>query len=83
MAASPVSNWQPCCSAMRASPVSGHSLVHFADAQQVGGFAQQALAWANGNGIMSGKGEGIFVPQVMATRAQVAQMPKNFVEKAQ
>lgn len=61
---------------MRASPVSGHSLVHFAD-------AQQALAWANENGIMSGKGEGIFVPQVMATRAQVAQMPKNFVEKAQ
>ena len=54
--------------------------LHFTDADQASGFALEALRWAVENGVMSGKGGGILDPQGLATRAQTAQMLKNFIE---
>ncbi len=39
-----------------------------------------ALRWAAENGIINGKGDGILDPQGLATRAQVAQMMKNYID---
>ncbi|MDY3711551.1 MAG: S-layer homology domain-containing protein [Agathobaculum sp.] len=65
------------------SPASAHTLDGFRDTNQISEYAQQALAWANENGIMSGKGEGILDPQGTATRAQVAQMLMQLVDSQQ
>lgn len=65
------------------SPASAHTLDGFRDTNQISEYAQQALAWANENGIMSGKGEGILDPQGLATRAQVAQMLMQLVDSQQ
>lgn len=52
----------------------------FSDAGKVSGYAQEALCWANENGIVNGKGGGILDPRGLATRAQAAQMLKNYIE---
>ncbi len=59
---------------------STHDITNFSDAVQVSDYAKQALAWANENGIINGKGSGILDPKGQATRAQVAQMLKNLLE---
>lgn len=46
----------------------------FADADQIGAYAQEAMSWANAVGLLSGKGDGIMDPQGVATRAEVAAM---------
>lgn len=48
------------------------------DAYQISGFAQTAMRWAVENGIIKGHENGQLDPQGMATRAQAAQMLKNF-----
>lgn len=62
----------------------------FPDADQTSEYAKDAVAWAVGAGLMHGKSVGadasgkVLVkldPQGMATRAQVAQVIKNFVDK--
>jgi len=63
------------------SPESDHSLDHFADQEQISSYAQQALAWANANGILGGKGNSVLDPKGDATRAEVAQMLMNFVQQ--
>ena len=62
------------------SPDSSHGLSHFVDEDQISNYARVALAWANENGIINGKGNNILDPKGNATRAQVAQMLKNFIE---
>lgn len=52
----------------------------FTDADQTSGYAQQALRWAVSNGIISGYPNGQLNPGGTATRAQAAQMLKNFME---
>ena len=59
-------------------PESTHSLEHFADADQISGYACQAMAWANENGIINGTGDGRLAPQGTALRSQVAQMLMNY-----
>jgi uncharacterized repeat protein (TIGR02543 family) len=51
----------------------------FDDADQVSDWAQKALLWANENGIINGKGDGILDPTGTATRAEVAQLLKNYI----
>jgi hypothetical protein len=51
----------------------------FDDADQVSDWAQKALLWANENGIINGKGNGILDPTGTATRAEVAQLLKNYI----
>lgn len=64
------------------SPSGTAALESFTDQDQVGSYAAEAMAWAVEKGVMSGKGNGILDPRGQATRAQVAQMLMNFVEKA-
>ncbi len=60
------------------SPVSGEELA-FPDADEVSGFALEAVQWAGANGIIHGSG-GVLAPKDSATRAQAAQMLRNFFE---
>lgn len=62
------------------SPAATDKELHFTDADQASGFVLEALRWAAENGIMSGKGGGILDPKGLATRAQTAQMLKNYLE---
>ena len=61
------------------SPAVSANGLNFVDAGAISGYAQQAIAWAVANGVMSGKGGGVLDPQGNATRAEVAQMLLNFV----
>jgi len=54
-------------------------LGQFTDGETVSGWAQEAMAWAVSNGIISGSGSAI-LPQQSATRAQVAAMLMRFCE---
>ena len=62
------------------SPAATNKELHFNDESEINGFALEALRWAVENGIINGYGNGQLGPQGRATRAQVAQMLKNFIE---
>ncbi len=62
------------------SPTAGRRDLDFADAEQVSGYAREALCWAVENGVLKGSGKGRLVPGGTATRAEAAQMLKNFME---
>ncbi|RKJ81916.1 hypothetical protein D7X33_03020 [Butyricicoccus sp. 1XD8-22] len=61
------------------SPAPTSQALSFSDADAAGGYARMALCWAVENGIMSGNG-GRLDPKGQVTRAQTAQMLKNFIE---
>lgn len=61
------------------SPASSGALDRFTDGDFVSGYAQEAMRWAVENGVINGD-NGKLSPQGQATRAQVAQMLKNFIE---
>ena len=63
------------------SPAPSAQALDFPDAGSASGYALEALRWAVENGIISGYGSGQLAPQGLATRAQVAQMMKNFLER--
>ena len=63
------------------SPAATNKELHFNDTDEISGFALDAMRWAVENGILNGYGDGRLGPQGQATRAQVAQMLKNFIEK--
>ena len=63
------------------SPAATDRELHFADAHRASDWALDALCWATENGIINGKGGGILDPTGQATRAETAQMLKNFMEK--
>ncbi|MDR1572557.1 MAG: S-layer homology domain-containing protein, partial [Clostridiales Family XIII bacterium] len=50
----------------------------FADAGAISAWAVEALAWANGAGLINGMGDGTLAPQGGATRAQAATMLMNW-----
>ncbi len=52
----------------------------FPDADQVSGWALDALCWAEELGILNGRGS-LLAPSGFATRAEAAQMLKNFLER--
>lgn len=60
-------------------PEAGGQALDFKDADQVSGYARAALSWAVENGILNGY-DGRLTPGATATRAQAAQMLKNFME---
>ena len=60
--------------------VSGNLIEGFADADQVSDWAYEAMSWAVTNGIIRGNGEGLN-PQGTATRAEVAQILCNYINK--
>jgi len=63
------------------SPAATNKELRFNDAGQISGYALDALRWAVENGIINGYGNGQLAPQGLATRAQVAQMLKNYLER--
>ena len=63
------------------SPAATDKELHFTDTDKASGFALEALRWAVENGVMGGYGDGRLDPKGLATRAQVAQMLKNYLEK--
>lgn len=63
------------------SPAAVSSELDFADTDQVSSWAQEALLWATGKGILNGKGGGILDPTGKATRAEAAQIIKNLLER--
>ena len=56
----------------------GQGTLDFNDAEQVSGYAQDAMRWAVEQGILQGKGGGILDPQGAATRAEAAVMLMRF-----
>lgn len=59
-------------------PASPSQQLSFADADKAAAWSQDALRWAVGAGIISGKDGGVLDPQGTATRAEVAQMMMKF-----
>ena len=62
------------------SPAADEQTLSFTDADQASDYAMEALYWATENGILNGYGNGRLDPCGLATRAQAAQMLKNFIE---
>lgn len=61
-------------------PAATNKELHFSDADAASSYALEALCWAVEHSIINGYGDGQLGPQKLATRAQVAQMLKNFLE---
>ena len=55
-------------------------LSRFADGDQTSDWARDAVMWAVGNGLLSGKDSGLLDPKGTATRAEVATILMRFVE---
>lgn len=62
------------------SPEASGQSLDFTDADQASSYAREALCWAVEKGIINGCGDGQLAPGGTATRAQAAQMLKNFLE---
>lgn len=62
------------------NPAATDRELRFTDADKASSYALETLRWAVENGIINGKGGGILDPTGQATRAQTAQMLKNFME---
>ncbi len=58
----------------------GDKYLYFSDSYAISSWAVEATAWCVSKGIVAGKPDGTFDPQAPATRAEVAQILKNFVE---
>ena len=52
----------------------------FADRDKISGWAEHAMSWAVGDGLLNGKTATILDPTGTATRAEVAQILMNFAE---
>ena len=59
-------------------PIASTNLT-FSDTDHISDFAQSAIRWAVENKILNGKGSNILAPKSFATRAEVAQMLKNYL----
>ena len=53
----------------------------FTDRDRVSGWAVDAMTWAASAGIIRGMGDNTLAPQKSSTRAEVAQIMKNYKEK--
>ena len=53
-------------------------LTQFPDAASISSWAETALSWANGKGLINGHDNGAIDPQGNTTRAQAASIMKNF-----
>ncbi len=62
------------------SPAATNKELHFTDADQISGWALEALRWAVEQGLLSGKGGGILDPIGRATRAEAATMLQRYLE---
>ena len=56
-------------------------LIKFIDADEISNYALEALQWANAEGLINGKGDGVLDPKGQATRAEAAAMFTRFCEQ--
>lgn len=63
---------------IEAAEVTAGDLSAFPDGDDVHEYAKEAVAWAVGAGLISGRADGSISPTATATRAEVAQMVTNF-----
>ena len=61
------------------SPAAASKELDFNDESQISGYALETMRWAVENGILNGYGDGRLGPKGQATRAQAAQILKNFI----
>ena len=59
----------------------GDYLGRFPDADKISDWAKDAMNWAVAYGVIQGKGDGTLDPQGTATRAEIAQILYNYLEK--
>ena len=52
----------------------------FTDADEISNYALEALQWANAEGLINGKGDGVLDPKGQATRAEAAAILTRFCE---
>ena len=52
----------------------------FTDADEISNYALEALQWANAEGLINGKGDGVLDPKGQATRAEAAVILMRFIE---
>ena len=64
------------------TPVAGADLSGFTDTASIAAWAQDALAWANAAGIVSGTSSTTLSPETGASRAQVATMLCRYLDYA-
>ena len=81
----PVTREQLAAIFYRYSSLKGYSLTegnydHFTDRDTVSNYAQQAVRWAVGNGLLVGMNDGTLCPKCKTTRAQFATVIKRFCE---
>ena len=62
-------------------PAASGDLSAYSDAGTISGYAQDAMRWAVGEGILGGMTADTLVPQGQATRAQVAAMLQRFLSE--
>lgn len=55
------------------------TVLRFYDASKVSDYAWEAMCWATEQGILQGRSNGYLVPKGTATRAEVAEMLKNYL----
>lgn len=53
----------------------------FTDADEISNYALEALQWANAEGLINGKGDGVLDPKGQATRAEAAAILTRFCEQ--
>ncbi len=63
------------------SPAPGGSALQFSYREPISEYAANSIAWAMVNGIMHGKGDRRLDPKGLATRAETAQMIKNYLDR--
>lgn len=63
------------------SPAAPGGELSFMDAERIGAHAREAICWAVETGVMNGKAGGVLDPKGLATRAQTAQILRNFLEQ--
>ncbi|MBM6977343.1 S-layer homology domain-containing protein [Intestinimonas butyriciproducens] len=61
------------------SPAAAADGLNYADAAETSDWALEALCWAVERSILNGKGGGVLDPQGQASRTEVAQMLKNYL----
>jgi hypothetical protein len=66
---------------MDSSGVDSSKYEAFIDKGSVSDWAVDAMKWMTGKGIINGMGDNTIAPQSSSTRAQVAQIVKNYSEK--
>jgi hypothetical protein len=57
-----------------------NTALNYSDADTISSWAERSALYCQSTGIISGRGSGVFAPQEIADRAEVAAIIERFVE---